>query len=52
MYMYYCLLYPDEGVISLSRKLSICFVFDKNVESSKDAAYCFNMVEAVAYAGF
>ena len=41
---YYCLIHLDEGLIVLSRKRSICFGFDKNVESSKVAAYCCNMV--------
>ena len=38
------LLYPDESLIVLSRKRLICFVFNKNVETSKVAAYCVNMI--------
>ena len=48
MFMYYCLQYPEEGLIVLSRKRSIYFVFNKkikkNVKSNKVAAYCFDMV--------
>ena len=29
MFMYYCLYYPEEGLIVLSRKRSICFAFNK-----------------------
>ena len=44
MFMYYCLRYPEQGLIVLSRKRSICFAFNKNVKSNKVAAYCFDMV--------
>ena len=44
MFMYYCLLYPEEGLIVLSRKRSISFAFNKNVKSSKVAAYWFDMI--------
>ena len=44
MLMHHCLFYPDEGLVVLSRKRFICVVFNKNVESSKVAAYCFHMV--------
>ena len=44
MLMYYCLYYPEKGLIVLSRKRLICFAFNKNVKSNKVAAYCFNMV--------
>ena len=43
MLMYFYLKCPDEGLIVLSRKRLICFVFNKNVESDKVAAYCFNL---------
>ena len=35
MFMYYCLYYPEEGLIVLSRKRSICFALNKNVKSKK-----------------
>ena len=44
MFMYYCLYHPEEGLIVLSRKRSICFALNKNVKSKKVAAYCFDMV--------
>ena len=42
MFMYYCLYYPEKGLIVLSRKRSICFALNKNVKSKKVAAYCFD----------
>ena len=42
MFMYYCLWYPEEGLIVLSRKRSLCIAFNKNVKSNEVAAYYFD----------